>query len=231
MTRNVGTKVEVLQSFTRWNDGGITRTASAPVPGGCRLSIERDGNGVVSLYSYNTAIAERHPDGTYLVGTRRWTVTTGRVLSDLARALRAAGMAPIRPGAELTIPTIRARVPGRHGGYGIPWHATGWENVPAVVYVPADDPRAVAWAIAVRVAEDAASAAYWSRRAKRRLAYLRREILAERISMSEISELQGLTVHIEPGDTLLLEWAGVPEHGPESSGYVGIDTNGHPLYE
>jgi len=44
-----------------------------------------------------------------------------------------------------------------------------------------------------------------------RLAYLRGEIVAERISTDEIIELQSLAAHIDPGDTLLLEWAGVPE--------------------
>lgn len=46
---------------------------------------------------------------------------------------------------------------------------------------------------------------------RRRLNYLRKEIEAERISTGEIAELQGLAEHIEPGDVLLLEWAGVPE--------------------
>jgi hypothetical protein len=49
-----------------------------------------------------------------------------------------------------------------------------------------------------------------------RLEYLRGEIDAERISMSELIELQNLTEHIDPGDVHLLEWAGVPEH-PEAS--------------
>jgi hypothetical protein len=44
-----------------------------------------------------------------------------------------------------------------------------------------------------------------------RLEYLRGEIRAERISYSEIAELQGLVEHIDPGDVELLEWAGVPE--------------------
>lgn len=48
-------------------------------------------------------------------------------------------------------------------------------------------------------------------RIKERLDYLRGEIEAERISYGEIVELQSLAKHIEPGDTLLLEWAGVPE--------------------
>lgn len=47
---------------------------------------------------------------------------------------------------------------------------------------------------------------------QQRLEYLRQEIEAERISYGEIAELQSLAEHIEPGDTLLLEWAGVPEH-------------------
>lgn len=46
---------------------------------------------------------------------------------------------------------------------------------------------------------------------KDRLAYLRREIKAERISYGELAELQALIPFIDPGDVLLLEWAGVPE--------------------
>ena len=45
-----------------------------------------------------------------------------------------------------------------------------------------------------------------------RLEYLRGEIKAERISMEEIAELQDLIPYINEGDTLLLEWAGVPEN-------------------
>ena len=46
---------------------------------------------------------------------------------------------------------------------------------------------------------------------KERLEYLRGEIKAERISYGEIAELQDLAEYIEPGDMVLLEWAGVPE--------------------
>jgi len=46
---------------------------------------------------------------------------------------------------------------------------------------------------------------------KSRLDYLRGEIKAERISYYEVAELQTLAAHIDSGDTLLLEWAGVPE--------------------
>lgn len=47
--------------------------------------------------------------------------------------------------------------------------------------------------------------------AKKRLEELRNEILAERISYSELVELESLQEHIEPDDVLLLQWAGVPE--------------------
>ncbi len=50
-----------------------------------------------------------------------------------------------------------------------------------------------------------------TRIAKERLEYLRGEIEAERISYAEVAELQDLARFIEPGDNLLLEWAGVPE--------------------
>ena len=49
-----------------------------------------------------------------------------------------------------------------------------------------------------------------------RLEYLRTEIENERISMSEIAELQGMVDHIDPSDVLLLEWAGVPESQEET---------------
>lgn len=46
---------------------------------------------------------------------------------------------------------------------------------------------------------------------KKRLNYLRSEIINERISYAECCELDSLKDHIEPGDTILLEWAGVTE--------------------
>ena len=46
----------------------------------------------------------------------------------------------------------------------------------------------------------------------KRLEYLRGEITAERISYGEIAELQDLAEYIPNGDTLLQEWAGIPEH-------------------
>ncbi len=46
---------------------------------------------------------------------------------------------------------------------------------------------------------------------KERLDYLRQEVENERISTGEIVELQSLAKHIDKGDMLLLEWAGVKE--------------------
>lgn len=48
-----------------------------------------------------------------------------------------------------------------------------------------------------------------------RLECLRGEIRAERISYSELAELQDLAEYIDRGDVELLEWAGVPEFGDE----------------
>jgi hypothetical protein len=61
---------------------------------------------------------------------------------------------------------------------------------------------------------------------KSRLAYIRAEIEAERVSYAEIAELQELAPFIDPGDTLLLQWANVPEEAEKvdliASGYEWI---------
>lgn len=44
-----------------------------------------------------------------------------------------------------------------------------------------------------------------------RLEYLRQAILDENISYSDLLELQSLAPYIDKSDTLLLEWANVPE--------------------
>ncbi|HEX5016565.1 MAG TPA: hypothetical protein VFX15_03145 [Actinomycetes bacterium] len=46
---------------------------------------------------------------------------------------------------------------------------------------------------------------------KERLEYLRSAIEAEDISYGELYELQTLAEYIDPGDVVLLQWAGVPE--------------------
>ena len=49
-----------------------------------------------------------------------------------------------------------------------------------------------------------------------RLKYLRGEIVAERISQSEIAELQSLADYVDSGDVLLSEWASKPEFTEEA---------------
>jgi hypothetical protein len=49
-----------------------------------------------------------------------------------------------------------------------------------------------------------------------RLEYLRGELRAERLSWSELAELQDLAEFVEPGDVELLEAAGVPEFTEEA---------------
>jgi hypothetical protein len=46
---------------------------------------------------------------------------------------------------------------------------------------------------------------------KARLEYLRNQVISENISYGEIAELQSLVKYIDPSDTELLAWAGVPE--------------------
>jgi hypothetical protein len=55
--------------------------------------------------------------------------------------------------------------------------------------------------------------------ARQRLEVIRVSLRAENISWGELAELQSLAAHIEPGDTELLEPAGVPEF-PEPAGLI-----------
>lgn len=55
-----------------------------------------------------------------------------------------------------------------------------------------------------------------------RLEYLRQELRAERISYSELAELQALAPHIDPGDVELLEAASVPEYDDTEAESVSI---------
>lgn len=46
---------------------------------------------------------------------------------------------------------------------------------------------------------------------KKRLAEIRKKIMKQNISYGEILELQEMAEHIDKNDTILLEWAAVPE--------------------
>ena len=126
MTRHVGTTDEVVEAFVA---GRPMRTVAAKVPGGQRVQSVFAVDPTLTLFNYRTAIAERRIDGTFAVGLRKYTVTTSKLQGHLRATLAYAGYAP-----SASITSIRAAVPGRHGGFGIPWHSTGWENVPAEVW-------------------------------------------------------------------------------------------------
>ena len=90
-------------------------------------SAHADADG--TLYSYRTAVAIRRPDGTFAVTQAKYSQTTSCLVGKLTRALYRAGYREVPP-----LTTIHAAVPGRWGGFGPAWHATGWEDVPAVIW-------------------------------------------------------------------------------------------------
>lgn len=54
------------------------------------------------------------------------------------------------------------------------------------------------------------------------LDYLRQEALREKISWSEIADLQALRDHIAADDVVLLQWAGVPEFHTDECVNAGL---------
>lgn len=126
--RNVGTASEVVEAFL---DASLypNRTPSAPVPGGCRVSVEREA-GRLWLRSYRTTVAVRLATRDAVAVTpRRYSVTTSKLMGRLVRGLAAQGYQPSGEVIE-----VAANVPGRWGGFGPAWHATGVESLPFVVW-------------------------------------------------------------------------------------------------
>ena len=91
------------------------------------------------------------------------------------------------------------------------WHAYTDNGMTALVDSIEDKPTLAKLHRAIREYHLQHKNGYAERIAKRRLSYIRYEIMCERASQAEICELQSLAEYIEPHDTLLLEWAGVPE--------------------
>lgn len=133
-TRTVGAATEVVENFTTGHlvagyAGHVTRTPSAPVPGGCRVSLDTQLDGTVALYSYRTIVAIRTPDGAFAITPASYGPSTGKLLGRVRRAILARSF-KVDGG---TIP-VTVAVPGRWGGFGPAWHPTGRETLPFVLY-------------------------------------------------------------------------------------------------
>ena len=126
----------VLGRFEIGYEGG---TSAAGVPGGRRLEAVRDPDTRdLLLYSYRTIVAARRQvvsdDGLsetikIAVTPRRYSVATSKVMGKLNRLLVARGY-----GLTLEEQVVSTAVPGRWGGYGPAWHATGTELLPFSVW-------------------------------------------------------------------------------------------------
>ena len=131
MTRNVGTAPKVVEAFINASLYP-NRTASAPVPGGCRVSVEWQTfePGMAALRSYRTIVAVRLAGRDAVAITpRKYSPTTSKMVGALRRSLAAQGYRQ----TEETV-TVNAAVPGRWGGFGPAWHATGWEALPFAIW-------------------------------------------------------------------------------------------------
>lgn len=130
MTRLVFPADKVIDKFIA---GEVAHTASDNVPSGRRVWSTTTGatDGRLRLQSYATAVAERSPDGsTILVTELKYSPTTSHLLSRLRGSLRAAGY--VEDGFDIISQT---RVPGRWGGFGIPWAPSWYQDAPAVKWV------------------------------------------------------------------------------------------------
>lgn len=82
--------------------------------------------GATDLFSYQTVIARRHKNGDVSVTPRKYSTTTSKAQGRLMRRL----LETHEPSGESR--KVRAKVPGRWGGFGPAWHPTGWEDLPFV---------------------------------------------------------------------------------------------------
>lgn len=126
-----------------------------------------------------------------------------RLTSEAARAV---------PTSWQTIAALDGRYP-MYAGHRRHHHATYWEHGEWMAELFDLDPTARIVAAKLYEGRDSFHAQTHGEflTIPARLAYLRGELRRERISYSELAELQSLAEYIEPGDTELLEAAGVPE--------------------
>ena len=124
------------QVIDRWSMGQEAGTSRAPVPGGRRLDAERDPvTGDMLLYSYRTIVAVRRQviaeDGlseriVFALTTKRYSVSTSKVMGQIRRMLYARGFSTHGQGLQ----AVWTAIPGRWGGFGPAWAASSHESVP-----------------------------------------------------------------------------------------------------
>lgn len=126
--RRTGTNEDVMESFL---EGKPAKSRAAHVPGGRRMRSEGtiEEAGATNLFSYQTVIARRHKEGDISVTPRRYSTTTSKAQGKLQRRMIERGYEPSGESRK-----VRAKVPGRWGGFGPAWHETGWEDLPFVHY-------------------------------------------------------------------------------------------------
>lgn len=132
MTTHVANAATVVEAFA--NQGRAMRTPACYVPGGHRVRVEEQPDGSLFLYSYRTLVAVRRPDGSFALTTRQYSVSTSKLMGRIERAIRSRSWTPDGGERNPTLLHYSAAVPGRHGGYGIPWHPTGVEEPAFVLY-------------------------------------------------------------------------------------------------
>jgi hypothetical protein len=118
------------QVIGRWSIGYEAGTASARVPGGRRLEAIRDpGTGDLLLYSYRTVVASLRRDGAFALTTKTYSRSTSALMSEVRRLLTARGFVK-----TVEVQNVSTAVPGRWGGFGPAWHATGVDLIPFEVW-------------------------------------------------------------------------------------------------
>ena len=141
--KRTGNSAQVIAAFEK---GEALRTPKAPVPGGSRVEATYDEvqdpdfgplrRGV--LFSYRTEVAYRPPErDRILVTTKRYSVTTSKLLGHLRRHLARRGWVETQETQE-----ARAAVPGRWGGFGPAWASSPVQTLPFQVWVRDEDHEA-----------------------------------------------------------------------------------------
>jgi len=130
--KHVGTSQWVVDRFVA-GDPGWYSTPKAQVPGGVRVFVEQQRDGNIALYSYRTIVALRLTDGSIAITPRRYGPATGKLLGKVRRHLYPT---PMTVGGEPRSITVTVAIPGRYGGWGIPWASSTHESLPFIVYAP-----------------------------------------------------------------------------------------------